>query len=59
MQLLEEDFKRDFYLDAQEAVKYGLIDQTTMPKRPTKAGKDLQLGSGGDGAEQPPQLQRV
>ena len=38
---LEQDFLRDFYLTADEAVKYGLVDQLLLPKRPDKiASKD-------------------
>jgi len=31
---LEQDFKRNFYLDANEAKAYGLIDKILGPKRP-------------------------
>jgi len=30
---IEKDLERDFYLDAAEAVQYGLIDQVLLPKR--------------------------
>ena len=36
MQALEQDFKRDFFLNAQEAMDYGLVDKLTMPKRLAK-----------------------
>lgn len=44
---LEQDFLRDFYLTADEAVQYGLVDQLLLPKRPDKLASkdDLQLGS--------------
>ena len=35
-ELLQQDFKRDFYLNAYEASQYGLIDTIMMPKRTTK-----------------------
>mmetsp|Transcript_25177 Transcript_25177/g.69246 ORF Transcript_25177/g.69246 Transcript_25177/m.69246 type:complete len:94 (+) Transcript_25177:36-317(+) len=31
--LLTEDFKRDFYLTADEAFEYGLVDKVLVPKR--------------------------
>ena len=34
LELLRDEFKRDFYLDATEAKQYGLIDQILLPKRP-------------------------
>jgi len=33
VELLQQDFKRDFYLNAQEATQYGLVDQLLLPKR--------------------------
>merc|ERR1719469_1099962 len=53
MQTLENDFKRDFYLSAQEAMDYGLVDKLTMPKRPTKLkSKDApELGATEEAAE--------
>ena len=40
-ELLQQDFKRDFYLNAYEASQYGLIDTIMMPKRTTKVrGKE-------------------
>ena len=35
-ELLEQDLKRDFYLNAYEASQYGLIDTIMMLKRTTK-----------------------
>ena len=32
IETLREDFKRDFYLDAKEAVEYGLVDNLLLPK---------------------------
>tara|TARA_B110001452_G_scaffold167780_1_gene140177 strand:- start:1895 stop:2701 length:807 start_codon:yes stop_codon:yes gene_type:complete len=32
IELLEKDFKRDFYLDASEAKQYGLVDKILQPK---------------------------
>jgi len=44
MQALEQDFKRDFFLNAQEAMDYGLVDKLTMPKRLAKLkAKDNEL----------------
>jgi len=41
MELLTADFRRDFYLSAPEATKYGLVDQILASKRPSKLpGKD-------------------
>lgn len=34
--LLKQDFGRDFYLSATEATQYGIVDQILMPKRPSK-----------------------
>jgi len=36
MELLRKDFGRDFYLSAEEATQYGLIDKLLPPKRPSK-----------------------
>ena len=33
---INQDFLRDFYLTADEAVQYGLVDQLLLPKRPEK-----------------------
>lgn len=33
VEVLEQDFKRDFYLSADEASQYGLIDQLLLPKK--------------------------
>jgi len=44
MELLEQDFKRDFYLNAEEALQYGLVDQILLPKS---------LSATGDAGEQP------
>lgn len=46
MDLLENDFKRDFYLNAYEASQYGIIDQILVPKRSSKqeAPTDAKLG---------------
>lgn len=33
---IERDLERDFYLDAAEAVHYGLIDKVLLPKRKSK-----------------------
>ena len=33
MQALEQDFKRDFFLNAQEAMDYGLVDKRYQNKR--------------------------
>jgi ATP-dependent Clp protease protease subunit len=49
---LRADFGRDFYLSADEALKYGLIDQILGSKRPDKLIKsDIKFGSFG-GEEQ-------
>lgn len=47
MELLEGDFKRDFFLDAPEALKYGIIDQILLPKRPDKvmSKDDVKFGA--------------
>lgn len=42
---LKSDFKRDFYLDADEALAYGLIDEKLKPKRPSKLSSDVGLGA--------------
>jgi len=44
---LRRDFMRDFYLTADEAVKYGLIDQILASKRPSKVGSkaDIKFGN--------------
>ena len=34
--VLRSDFKRDFYLSANEALEYGLVDKILMPKNPNK-----------------------
>jgi ATP-dependent Clp protease protease subunit len=39
--LLVKDFKRDFYLTADEAFEYGLIDRVLRPKK-----SDVLLGGG-------------
>ena len=53
MPMLEKDFKRDFYLSAQEAIEYGLVDQLTMPKRPAKlkSKDDPELGATEEAAQ--------
>ena len=69
MELLKQDFKRDFYLSAPEALEYGLIDKIIGPKNPDKSldkskvtfgafgGKEEQRFEGtdfGGGADGPP-----
>jgi len=53
MQTLEKDFKRDFYLSAQEAMDYGLVDKLTMPKRlaKLKSKDDPELGANEEAAQ--------
>jgi len=53
MQTLENDFKRDFYLSAQEAMDYGLVDKLTMPKRlaKLKSKDDPELGADEEAAQ--------
>ena len=53
MQTLENDFKRDFYLSAQEAMDYGLVDKLTMPKRlaKLKSKDDPELGANEEAAQ--------
>ena len=37
LEVIERDLDRDYYLDAQEAVKYGLVDQVIeMPEKMAK-----------------------
>jgi len=50
LDVLQNDFERNFYLDANEAKQYGLIDNIIQPKRPDKSSGDAKLGDfGGDG----------
>ena len=43
---LRADFGRDFYLSADEALKYGLIDQVLQPKKPTlSSAADVKFGA--------------
>ena len=53
MQELEQDFKRDFFLNAQEAMDYGLVDKLTMPKRlaKLKAKDDPERGPNEEAAQ--------
>ena len=43
--VIERDFSRDFYLDAQQAVDYGLIDTILQPKAEGDEGPSLPGGS--------------
>ena len=36
---IEKDTERDFFMGADEAVQYGLVDKTISPKAKTKEGK--------------------
>lgn len=36
MDQLKLDFRRDFYLNAKEALEYGLVDQLLLPKNADK-----------------------
>jgi len=48
VELLQQDFKRDFWLTAREATQYGLVDQLLLPKRADKAlSQDIQFGQFG------------
>jgi len=46
VELLRSDFGRDFYLDADEALQYGLIDKVLDNKGPTAAGDTSLLSRG-------------
>jgi len=50
---IHEDLKRDFYLFADEAVQYGLIDQVLPPNRYKRASlvRDADLGAFNDGQD--------
>jgi len=54
MDQLRQDFGRDFYLNAPEAVQYGIVDQILAPKRPSKllSKDDIKFGAFGSGADQ-------
>jgi len=54
IELLKQDFKRDFYLTANEAQPYGLIDQILMPKKKSllSSKADIKLGAFSSGEEQ-------
>lgn len=52
MDLLRQDFARDFYLDAPEAKQYGLIDNILTPKRPEKQAAGVTFGAFGGETEQ-------
>jgi len=54
MELLRDDFKRDFYLSAPEAMQYGLVDSMLAPKNPNKQSSksDIQFGKFAAGQEQ-------
>ena len=39
MELIEQDFKRDFFLNAEEAMQYGIIDQL-LTKQSSTASAD-------------------
>jgi len=41
VEMIETDFARDFYLDAEEAKAYGLIDQILLPKRQLESKADI------------------
>jgi ATP-dependent Clp protease protease subunit len=43
---IERDADRDFYLDAQKAKEYGLIDQVLEPRAAVQAAKVAQVTSG-------------
>jgi len=49
---LREDFKRDFYLTADEALTYGLVDQTLASKRPDKLANKSDIKFGAFGGEE-------
>jgi len=45
-ELLEKDFRRDFYLNANEAAAYGLVDKVLLPKASkVKSKADIGFGS--------------
>jgi len=51
--LLRADFARDFYLDANEALQYGMIDKVLPPKRDKlDATTDIMLGAFTGGEDQ-------
>lgn len=53
LELLEQDFQRDFYLNAYEASQYGLVDKILMPKASkVKSRADIKFGSFGAREEQ-------
>ena len=54
MDLMKTDFKRDFYLAADEAIDYGLIDKILGPKNPDKSQDKsaVQFGAFGGKEEQ-------
>ena len=43
---LNQDFRRDFYLNAYEASQYGLIDRILLPKNPSKVRSKEDIGFG-------------
>ena len=47
LERIEKDLKRDFYLAAEEAVQYGLIDRVYLPAARKRAarGQDASLGA--------------
>lgn len=54
VETISQDLKRDFYLSADEAVQYGLIDQVLLPSPRKRAarGGEADLGAfGGDDAQ--------
>jgi len=69
---IRKDMSRDFYLFADEAVQYGLIDQVLLPNFNKGSVKEMELaelgnfqgedqryqGEGGDGFGRPPDIER-
>ena len=49
---LEQDFLRDFYLTADDAMQYGLVDQLLLPKRPDKIASKGELFGAFTGSEE-------
>jgi len=49
---LQRDFSRDFYLSADDSIKYGLVDQLLLPKRPEKQASKADFAFGAFGGEE-------
>lgn len=49
IETLESDFRRNFYLDAKEALEYGLVDKILLPK-----SSDVALGTFGSSSTDAP-----